>query len=475
VGTVVDGFGKIVGAGGPVPSVPGEMSVFGEVAALRSRLGTAINRHQVIDPQVLRDLAIDPKFDAIVQIWLDPGDVGTSYNFSEVVMQRDEIPPPPLPPTPPPPPPPKVIPWDSPSTRYLAPPTAVNRQAMETYGSSGAFTWHLSVINAGQPRSNSAQQGFYDPSDPFFNPESWSGVDLAQAEWITVDSQGIQAKKASFGSANATPLTGDFNGDGVDEVCVFVAGHWFIDLNGNGVWDEGDFWAKLGDEYDFPVVGDWDGDGKADIGIFGPAWLGDGRVVRTEPGLPDAANDKAALQTTDQLVRYKNVPPEPEEAAQKMRSMKRTAQGSVRSDLIDHVFYYGTAGEIPVAGDWNGDGVDNIGVFRQGTWILDTDGNGRLTDEDTRVELGQAGDIPLVGDFNRDGIDDLGVYRQGKWLLDTDGNRRLDAHDKVFELGGPNDKPAVGDFNGDGVDEIVIYRSAEPSGQMPAPAAAVSK
>ena len=65
----------------------------------------------------------------------------------------------------------------------------------------------------------------------------------------------------------------------------------------------------------------------------------------------------------------------------------------------------------------------------------------------------------MVGDFNGDGIDELGVYRTGTWLLDTNGNHQLDAHDKVFELGGPGDKPVVGDWDGDGTDEIGILRT----------------
>jgi len=74
----------------------------------------------------------------------------------------------------------------------------------------------------------------------------------------------------------------------------------------------------------------------------------------------------------------------------------------------------------------------------------------------------------VVGDFNNDGIDELGVYRSGMWYLDTDANHRLDAHDKVFELGGPHDQPAVGDFNGDGVDEIAVYQeqAATPPTQV---------
>ena len=35
----------------------------------------------------------------------------------------------------------------------------------------------------------------------------------------------------------------------------------FVDLNGNGTWDEGDLWVKLGKKDDQAVAGDWNGDG----------------------------------------------------------------------------------------------------------------------------------------------------------------------------------------------------------------------
>ena len=41
-------------------------------------------------------------------------------------------------------------------------------------------------------------------------------------------------------------MTGDWDGSGVTKIGVFIDGLWFLDLNGNGVWDEGDLWAKLG-------------------------------------------------------------------------------------------------------------------------------------------------------------------------------------------------------------------------------------
>ena len=72
--------------------------------------------------------------------------------------------------------------------------------------------------------------------------------------------------------------------------------------------------------------------------------------------------------------------------------------------------------------------------------------------------LGQAGDLPVVGDWNGDGVDDLGVYRAGTFYLDSDGDGTLGPEDAVIPKGGPGDLPVVGDWDGDGVDEVGVYQ-----------------
>jgi hypothetical protein len=116
-----------------------------------------------------------------------------------------------------------------------------------------------------------------------------------------------------------------------------------------------------------------------------------------------------------------------------------------------------------VVGDWNGDGIKSIGIFRSGKWHLDVDGDGRWSVGDGVAEFGQPGDIPVTGDFNGDGVDELGFYRQGVFYLDTNGNRVLDENDRVIRLGGENDKPVVGDWDGDGTYEVAVYRDGEPA------------
>jgi hypothetical protein len=76
----------------------------------------------------------------------------------------------------------------------------------------------------------------------------------------------------------------------------------------------------------------------------------------------------------------------------------------------------------------------------------------------------------VVGDWTGDGVKKIGVYRRGVWYLDTNNNHVLDAQDQVLRLGGPGDIPVVGDWNGDGVDKIGIYRAgrSKPAPQPPA-------
>jgi hypothetical protein len=257
------------------------------------------------------------------------------------------------------------------------------------------------------------------------------------------------ATDSEYGMVGGLPLAGDFNGDGRDELVMFSHGFWFVDFNGNMKWDSEDLWAELGSDSDVPVVGDWDGDGKDDIGVYGPQWLNDLRAIDVEMGLPDLDNKLVG--------EAKNIPPFRENASVGGRNLKLRSNGNARTDLVDHVFRYGTKEDMPVTGDWNGDSIRNIGVFNAGQWKLDSDGDGRLTSNDKIVEFGQEGDLPVVGDFNGDGVEQIGIYRGGIWIVDSNSNGELDATDKVFELGTAGDIPVVGDFDGDGIDEPSVY------------------
>jgi hypothetical protein len=130
---------------------------------------------------------------------------------------------------------------------------------------------------------------------------------------------------------------------------------------------------------------------------------------------------------------------------------------------VDIVAKYGKDGDVPVAGDWNGDGTDEIGVYRPSKrqFILDIDGNYEWTmGVDVVAKYGELDDVPIIGDWNADGIDDIGVFRPTtqQFILDFDGNRAWTAGvDVVAVYGEIGDQPVVGDWNGDGIDEIGAY------------------
>jgi len=430
----------------------------------------AFNLGDLIPAGTLSQLAENPRNDAIIRIPVAVATVARNNNFSEVLVEAE----PPkffLPPPTPTPPNPLTLPSASipPLIGTIPPALGVVAPLLNVYGDNvqGAkgYTWHLSVINGGQPREVATNQ----PNSEiwrqvrYLDYTNWQPDQMRSAEWtLTVGQHDaadeIEVRRYIFGVRGGIPVSGDFNGDGIDEIAVFFQGEWFIDLNGNGYWDEEDLWAQLGSDEDFPITGDWDGDGKTDIGTYGPEWLGDSRAIEAEPGLPDPANAGTPVAIGQ---RPKNVPPSRQNATEGRRLLQLNEHGPRRIDVVDHVFRYGAGKDIPVAGDWNGDGIRTIGIFRDGTWQLDLDGDGRWSRSDVIVQFGQTGDVPVVGDFDGNGVDEIGVYRKGRWMIDSDRNRELTAHDRVFELGGANDQPVVGDWDGDGADDPGLYREVE--------------
>lgn len=393
-----------------------------------------------------------------------PGDQdGVQYNFYEYTETV-------IPPTPTP----KinedrVIPLILPSRYYPGPGSPFNYLpdgvapapvAEVRYGGGGGLTspyaWHLSVINGGYPRSIDGYTSVAGYRGMFardgYTLVSLTAEEMNRGQWIVMRSSGELAKYR-IGADGAIAVSGDWNGDGQDEVGFYVNGMWYLDLNGNRQWDDDDLWAELGGKVkDQPVTGDWDGDGKTDIGIFGPRWVGDELAMDIEAGLPASKNPN----TFRNVSRPKNMPPDYQDVEVEVRTLRQSATGDTRVDLIDHVFEYGHEGDRGVTGDWNGDGITKVGVYNNGTWRLDVNGNGKWDEGDVEIRgFGSKESIPVVGDFNGDGIDEVGIFENGRWTVDTNGDHKPD---NTFEFGRAGDQPVVGDFDGDGTDEYSVYR-----------------
>jgi hypothetical protein len=128
-------------------------------------------------------------------------------------------------------------------------------------------------------------------------------------------------------------------------------------------------------------------------------------------------------------------------------------------------FVYGNPGDVPFMGDWNCDGVDTPGLYRQSdgfAYIRNSNSQGIA---DVTFFFGNPSDIPLAGDFDGDTCDTLSLYRPSEqrfYIINALGanNGGLGPAEFSFLFGNPGDKPFVGDFDGDGIDEVGLHRES---------------
>jgi hypothetical protein len=197
-------------------------------------------------------------------------------------------------------------------------------------------------------------------------------------------------------------LVGDWNGDGITDLGIFDGrtGLWYRDTNRSlgltGASQEfrnrvltnvpSDSVVSFGARSDTPVPGDWNGDGKDDLGV--------------------------ARNVNGSLVWYLDT------------------NGTEGWQSGDSIISFGVAGDIPIVGDWNGDRIDDVGVvrFENGnlTWYLDSNGIRGWQSGDSVIRFGTRGDVPVTADWDGNGTDNIGVYRasagpNGTWYLDRNG------------------------------------------------------
>jgi len=187
-----------------------------------------------------------------------------------------------------------------------------------------------------------------------------------------------------------------------------------------------------------PIAGDWDGNGKVTVGLYDP-------------------------QTSIFYLRNSNT------------------EGSANT-----IFQYGPAGLptgsqwIPVAGDWNGDGKDSIGLYNPATSTFHLRNTTSLQGPKDKgyadvtfnygwvPAAGKPALIPLAGDWNHDGYDSIGLYNPATstfYLRNTtslQGPNDKGYADVTFTYGKANAgwKPIAGDWDGNGTDTIGLYNPA---------------
>ncbi|MBW3538120.1 S8 family serine peptidase [Candidatus Parcubacteria bacterium] len=132
-------------------------------------------------------------------------------------------------------------------------------------------------------------------------------------------------------------------------------------------------------------------------------------------------------------------------------------RNSNSSGAADIVFQYGAAGDKPLTGDWDGNGTDTIGVVRGNVWYLR---NSNTTGaSDISFMYGKSsGDIFFTGDWDGNGTDTPGLFREAKGYFYLRNSNSGGAVDIAFIYGGLGDKPVAGDWNGDRIATVGLVR-----------------
>lgn len=206
-----------------------------------------------------------------------------------------------------------------------------------------------------------------------------------------------------FGVPSDTPLLGDWDCDGVDTVALYRESTGLVYLrnsNDFGVAEQQFFFGNPGD---VPVAGDWDGDGCDTLGIF--------------------------------------------------RNGRFFLNNQLDTSFADLDFYLGDPGDQPLAGDFNGDGKDTVAVHRDAinyTFITESlsglPASGGLASVDGVFWTPGAGPTVVAGDWDADGDDTMGIFKQsptGFQLYDVNGQPQAD---HVYAFGESSWLPVTGNL-----------------------------
>lgn len=236
----------------------------------------------------------------------------------------------------------------------------------------------------------------YNPR--YITPGAYVAIYDNKGTWATEQiMSGIGTEVIGFGWSGTEPIIGDWNGDGFKEVGIYNrAGNNFLIPYDN---DEGYYIVGLGWKGVTPVVGDFDGDNEDDVGVY------DNKGTWALDTFPSTT-----------------------------------------------IVGFGWAGTEPVVGDWNGDGVDEVGLYNR-------PGNNFLIPRDSSyyvVGLGWEGVIPIVGNWDSDINDEVGVYAPDTSAFALAGKT-------PFTFGKSGSQPVVGDVDFNGITEVGV---CEPDGTI---------
>ena len=350
--------------------------------------------------------------------------------------------------------------------------------AVKSYNEPALVGWQVyldsnnnSRWDEGEPQTLTAQDGTYrfanlPPGDYTVRetlPAGWTTTSPANAAYSVSSSSGTVAAERNFCNRATSSLSGtvwnDCDGDGVRDPgepaaygCPII--YWDQDQNGalNNEWLT---WAAVSGSYFLDglepgnytlrtslqgAVAGWQatypasGAHETTLGMNQSAAGGDFGIIspfRDTPGVYDPA-------TSTFFLRY------------------FSDWGNPNVEIK-----FGMPDAEPIAGDWNGDGTDSVGIFQRSAahfYLRNSNASG-IADVDFGYGVPGSNQILLMGDWNGDGVETIGLYLPDASFFELRNSNSEGMADMAFGFGAPGAgwMPLVGDWDGDGDDTVGLY------------------